>query len=90
MTHCPMCRTEYAERSYPRFIRSKRDRAGVEANGLKLDRVEIKGKGHPITWVTRLYCDCGWRFQLRLVDVQLLENLLPDYYAQQEIRRRAA
>lgn len=90
MTHCPQCKTEYLERAYPRFIRTKADRALCEENNARIDRLEVNGKQKPITWVRRLYCDCGWRFQLKLVDVTLLDELLPDFHAQQEIRRRAA
>ena len=53
-------------------------------------RVTIDGKVKPVIWVERFYCDCQWRFQLKGVDVALLDLLLPDYDAQQEIRRRAA
>lgn len=90
MTHCSQCRTAYSDRAYPRFIRNKRDKIGLESQGKRVVQVELKGKKHWVTWVNRVYCDCGWRFQLKLVDVQLLEELLPDYHAQQEIRRRAA
>jgi hypothetical protein len=90
MTHCSQCRTEFVPRQYPRFIRSKRDRMGCEANQKPVTQRDIGGKPRWVTWVERFYCDCGWKFQLRGVDVSLLDLLLPDYDAQQEIRRRAA
>lgn len=90
MTHCNQCNTEYTVRSYPRFLRSKRDRMWCEANQKPVEVLKVGDKSKPYTWVERFFCDCGWRLNLHLVDVQLLEQLLPDYHAQQEIRRRAA
>jgi len=62
----------------------------AQDTGRRVDTVTIAGKDRPITWVEKLFCDCGWRLNLKGVDVQLLELLLPDYHAQGEIRRRAA
>ncbi len=90
MTSCSQCRREYVPRSYPRFLRSKRDKAWAEEYQKRIDTVTVAGKARLVTWVERLFCDCGWRAQLRAVDVQLLEQLLPDFDTQQEIRRRAA
>lgn len=90
MNLCGQCHREWSPRSYPRFVRSKRDKTWCEEYQKPVATVTIGGKNRLVTWVERMYCDCGWRFQLRMVDVQLLEQLLPDPQAQQEIRRRAA
>ena len=92
MTHCSQCRTEFVVRTYPRYIRleGKRDGRWLQANQKPIQEHIIGGVKRWVTWVERFYCDCQWRFQLRGVDVSLLDLLLPDYDAQQEIRRRAA
>lgn len=84
---CSQCGSEYKPLKYPRFIRETED---PRTRTTPEELVELKGKDYAITWVTRDFCKCQWKAQLKLVDVRLLELLLPDAWAQQEIRRRAA
>jgi len=86
-THCSQCKAAYGARSYPRFIRDDRD---ARTTISRQETVMIGTTERRIAWVERITCDCQWRMQLRLVDTQLMELLLPDPQAQQEIRRRAA
>ena len=89
MTHttCSQCGSVHGAKSYPRFIRDDRDaRTCIRP----IETLDLAGKEHRITWVERIFCDCQWAAMLKLVDVRLLELLLPDHNAQHEIRRRAA
>lgn len=86
LTHCSQCRTPFGPRSYPRIIRDDRD---ARTCPRPVETIDLGGKPVRITWVERMTCDCGWRCLVRLVDVRVLELLLPDPTARHEIQRRA-
>ena len=90
MDTCPQCRSAYTWRSYPRLLRDAKDEAWARDYGKRMDPVTLGTATRSVTWIERLFCDCGWRAQLRAVDGQLLELLLPDPLAQREIYRRTS
>ncbi len=90
MNGCSRCNTEYTWRSYPRLLRGRKDELWAREHGKRVETVTLGLTEHAITWIERLYCDCAWKANLKGVDVQLLGYLLPDPWARQEQRRRAA
>ena len=102
---CRQCRTVYREMPHPRYVgqtihagllaRKKTYQADLEritTAGWRTERlppVPPAARGLLVVWIARVHCPCSWRGQVASVHTALLELLLPDPVAQQEIRRRA-
>lgn len=85
---CRQCGGLYTWRAHPRYVRGPTDRRHLVERGA---RIEEEGDLVPreLTYVERLWCDCGWRAQVAEITTALLPRLFPDPIAAHELRRRA-